>query len=78
MTNWNRFRTFEDFEHAELWSSEIVGGALESLDDEWSGFDDKVSFEDDLDDDDVDEDDFDDFAEDGEESAGDQPAGESS
>lgn len=70
MSTWNRYRTFEDFENAELWSSEIVGGALESLDNEWSGFDDKVSFEGDLDD----EDDVSDFDDD-DEGEGDGPVG---
>jgi len=71
MNNWNKYRTFEDFETAELWSSEIVTGALQSMDDEWSGFDDKVSFADDVDDADGEElDDLDHELQDGAESAG--------
>ena len=58
MSSWNQYRTFEDFENAELWNSEIVGGALQALDD-WEKSDNAHSFEDDLDDDDV-EDGFDD------------------
>ena len=59
MSTWNRYRSFEDFENAELWSSEIVDGALQVLDG-WEKGDGAVNFEGDLDDDDDDDDDLDD------------------
>ena len=33
MGMWNRYRTFEDFERQELWSSDLAPGALAGLDD---------------------------------------------
>ncbi len=49
MSSWNRYRTFEDFEHAELWESEIVSDELQALDGDW----DAVDTEDDDEEDDV-------------------------
>ncbi len=33
MSSWNKYRTYEDFEREELWSSDLLYSTLSGLDD---------------------------------------------
>ena len=33
MNTWNHYRSYEDFEREELWSSDVLGNTLAGLDD---------------------------------------------